>query len=185
MKPMLLSVLFLGLSLAVAAQDDAEMLKRSLVSLGDPARLQHVLARARRGEGVVVAVIGGSITAGASASTEEHRWGNLVAAWWRDTFPQATITFINAGIGATGSDLGAHRAAAHLLVHRPDLVVAEYGVNDPNSQDAAETLEAPGPRPSQPARPDAPVHHEQRRRQRAGVARQGRPALRPPHGQLP
>jgi lysophospholipase L1-like esterase len=86
-------------------------------------------------------VIGGSITAGASASTEEHRWGNLVAAWWRDTFPQATITFINAGIGATGSDLGAHRAAAHLLVHRPDLVVAEYGVNDPNSQDAAETLE--------------------------------------------
>jgi len=124
-----------------AAQDEPHILARSLVSMGDTARLQAVLAKARRGEEVVVAVIGGSITAGAAASQEENRYGNLVAQWWRQTFPQATIRFINAGIGATGSNLGAHRAPSQLIVHKPDFVVAEYAVNDPNSKDAAETLE--------------------------------------------
>jgi lysophospholipase L1-like esterase len=135
-----LSLLPLLSSLAVA-QDEEHILARSLVSMGDTARLQHVLAKARRNEEVVVAVIGGSITAGAAASKVENRYGNLVARWWQETFPQAQIRFINAGIGATGSNLGAHRAPSQLLSHNPDLVVAEYAVNDPNSQDAAETLE--------------------------------------------
>jgi len=139
MELSLLSLLVIGA--AVHAQDEATIAARSLVSRGDVSRLQHVLAKARRGEEVVVAVIGGSITAGAAAGTEEGRWGNLVARWWRETFPQAQVRFINAGIGATGSNLGAHRAALHLLAHRPDFVVAEYGVNDPNTEGAAETLE--------------------------------------------
>jgi len=142
-KPLLLFATgaCLALSLPAAAQDEAQIAARSLVTLGDTSRLQHVLAKARRGEEVVVGVIGGSITAGAVASTEENRWGNLVAKWWRETFPQASIRFVNAGIGATGSNLGAHRAPSHLLVHRPDLVIAEYGVNDGNAQEFAETLE--------------------------------------------
>ena len=41
---------------------------RALVSAGDTARIQHALAKARRGEAVTVGVIGGSITGGASAS---------------------------------------------------------------------------------------------------------------------
>ncbi|MCC6441885.1 MAG: SGNH/GDSL hydrolase family protein [Armatimonadetes bacterium] len=120
---------------------EKEILKRSLVSTGSTARLRHVLARARRGEPVTVAVIGGSITQGAAASSEETRYGNLVARWWREKFPKAKITFVNAGIGATGSDSGSHRAEIHLLKHKPDFVVAEYAVNDANSRFAAETLE--------------------------------------------
>lgn len=128
---------------SAGAQEDPETqaFARSLVSLGDTARLQHVLAKARRGEKVVVGVIGGSITAGARASTEENRWGNHVAKWFRETFPQAEIEFHNAGIGATGSNIAAHRIQGHLLRFNPDIVVSEFGVNDPNDKLAAETLE--------------------------------------------
>ncbi len=133
----------IGGAVAWGAADagQASIVKRSLVSRGNTARLQRVLARARRGEPVVVGVIGGSITAGACASQVERRWGNRVAQWWRETFPKAKITFVNAGIGATGSDIGAHRAKEHLLCHRPDVVVIEYAVNDGGSPLASETLE--------------------------------------------
>jgi lysophospholipase L1-like esterase len=114
---------------------------RSLVSPGDPARLGHVLAKARRGEAVTVGVIGGSITAGAGASQPERRYGDRVAAWWRQAFPKASVRFVNAGIGATGSDYGALRARRDLLSHDPDFVVVEYAVNDPNTEAAAEALE--------------------------------------------
>ena len=143
MKLAAIAVLVGTLATLAAGQNagEEEIFARSLVTLGDTARLQHALAKARRGEEVCVGVIGGSITAGAAATTEEKRWGNLVAKWWTETFPEAEIKFVNAGIGATGSNLGAHRAQFHLLPHEPDFVVAEYGVNDPNSEFAAETLE--------------------------------------------
>lgn len=117
------------------------MSERAQVSAGHPARLQLALARARRGEPVTVGVIGGSITQGARASTAELNYGSLVAAWWRQTYPAAQVTFRNAGIGATGSNLGAHRAERDLLAYNPDVVVVEYGVNDANEQFSAETLE--------------------------------------------
>ena len=123
------------------AADEAAIQARSLVSMGDTARLQHALAKARRGEKVVVAVIGGSITQGASAGAVEDRYGNVIAAWWRERFPTTEVQFVNAGIGATGSNIAAHRAQDHLIRHKPDFVVIEFGVNDPNTELAAETLE--------------------------------------------
>ena len=56
-------------------------------------------------------------------------------------FPQAQVTFVNAGIGATGCNFGALRAQRDLLSKRPDFVVVEYACNDANTQAAAETLE--------------------------------------------
>lgn len=124
-----------------ATAPDAAIVQRAEVSLGDLARLDGVLAKARRGEAVTIGVIGGSITQGASASAEANRYGNRVAQWWRDTFPAAAVEFVNAGIGATGSDLAAHRVQQHLLAKHPDFVVVEFGVNDPNTPAVAETLE--------------------------------------------
>jgi lysophospholipase L1-like esterase len=118
-----------------------EILGHSLVSSGDASRLQQIMAKARDGGRVTVAVIGGSITAGAKASAPDKRYGNLIADWWRRRFPQAKVQFINAGIGATGSNFGALRAQRDLLSRDPDFVVVEYAVNDPNTQAAAETLE--------------------------------------------
>ncbi len=138
----MLAVMYIAAASALTAcQVDTDALRRSVVSAGDTARLKHVFRKARSGGKVVVGVIGGSITQGASASSEDKRWGNLVAQWWRETFPKAAIEFVNAGIGATGSDIGAHRVNAHLLAKRPDFVVAEYAVNDPATEQAAETLE--------------------------------------------
>lgn len=146
-RPAILPYLALGallggvmLPMTVSAQEEA-ILTRSLTTMGNTARLQRVLAQARRGEPVSVAVIGGSITQGAKASTPDKRWGETVGQWWRTTFPQARISFHNAGIGATGSIYAALRAPRDLLAHHPDLVVIEFAVNDPNTEAAAETLE--------------------------------------------
>ncbi len=57
------------LTAAAPAPGETEMFRRSLVSTGDLARLQHVMAKARDGGTITVAVIGGSITAGAKATT--------------------------------------------------------------------------------------------------------------------
>lgn len=119
----------------------ASLVERGRVEMGDVARFQHVMAKARRGEAVVVGVIGGSITQGARASAPEKCWGALTADWWRTAFPQSAVTFVNAGIGATASDLGAHRVRAHLLDKKPDVVVVEYAVNDSGNPFVAETLE--------------------------------------------
>lgn len=124
-----------------SAIDAAPFLTRSLVDGGNPLRIQRVLARARRGEAVTIGVIGGSITQGARASSPERRWGEQVGAWWKTRFPQSDVHFVNAGIGATGSNLGTHRVQAHLLGAQPDFVVAEYAVNDPDTPLATETLE--------------------------------------------
>lgn len=120
---------------------DAVLSARALVSGGEDVRLRRLLDKAQRGEPVTVGVIGGSITQGASATKEEWRYGNRVAAWWRERFSKADARLVNAGIGATGSDYGALRAQRDLLSHQPDLVIVEYAVNDANTRAAAETLE--------------------------------------------
>ncbi|MGV3757553.1 MAG: SGNH/GDSL hydrolase family protein [Verrucomicrobiota bacterium] len=118
-----------------------EAYARSLVSAGDTARLQRVLTTAREGKPIVVGVIGGSITQGAKATKAELRYGNLVAQWWRTNFPNCKVEFVNAGIGATGSNYGALRAGRDLLAKNPDFIVVEYAVNDVNTKEMAETLE--------------------------------------------
>ncbi|MHB9081841.1 MAG: DUF4434 domain-containing protein [Pirellulaceae bacterium] len=120
---------------------DATWIARCVVDAGDFSRLHIAMAKAARGEAITVAAIGGSITAGASASTEENRWPNHAAAWWRTKFPNTEVRFVNAGIGATGSDIGSHRIRQDLLSARPDVVMVEFAVNDAGSPLAGETLE--------------------------------------------
>ncbi len=90
---------------AAADELDPTWLNRCVVDAGDFSRLQIAMAKASRGDAITIAAIGGSITAGAAASAEENRWPNQAAAWWRARFPQTEVRFINAGIGATGSDI--------------------------------------------------------------------------------
>jgi len=124
-----------------AYQQEMAIRGRALVSLGDPTRTQRVLARARAGQPVTVAVIGGSITAGAKATARYLRYGDVMARWWQKKFPRTKIEHVNAGIGATGTNFGALRVQRDLLSKRPDFVVIEYAVNDQNTRAAAETLE--------------------------------------------
>ena len=126
---------------AGAGENEADWVKSSLVSAGDSARLQKFFAKARRGESVTVAVMGGSITGGAKASKWEYSYANQLVQWWQKTFPQAKIKFINAGVGATGSNYGALRARRDLLGQNPDFVLLEFAVNDDSAAKSAETME--------------------------------------------
>lgn len=126
---------------SISAEQREEILKRCLVAEGDQARLARVFAKAERGEKIVVGVIGGSITQGARATVPERRYANGVAQWWRDHFPKAEVTLVNAGIGATGSNFGAMRAQRDLLSKNPDFVIVEYSCNESDERQSAVTME--------------------------------------------
>ena len=119
----------------------SDIIGRSLLSEGDLTRLRATFAKAQRGEPVTLAFIGGSITEGAIASKPKQRYANLVTAWWERTFPKADFTFINAGIGATGSNYGSLRAQRDLLAYSPDFIVVDFGVNDQAGRERAESYE--------------------------------------------
>ena len=105
--------------------------QRGLVSHGDTSRLAAVLAKARRGEEISVAAIGGSITAGGLQTKDpKNRYIARVADWFTKTFPKAKVRFVNAGIGGTNSLYGAMRVQRDVLSKKPDLVIVEYAVND-------------------------------------------------------
>lgn len=115
---------------------------RSIMNEGNPARIAAAMKKAIAGEPVTIGVIGGSITFGNAASdTNTKSWAALMKDWWVEKFPQAQITFVNAGIGATGSLYGVHRVDRDLLGAKPDFVVVEYSVNDMGVSSATETYE--------------------------------------------
>jgi lysophospholipase L1-like esterase len=101
------------------------------VSAGDPARIQAMLAKARRGEPICVAAIGGSITAGGQQTKDPmRRYVQQLVKWFEKTFPGLKVRMVNAGIGATNSGYGALRAQRDVIAHQPDLVIVEFAVND-------------------------------------------------------
>ena len=105
---------------------------------GDTARLERVFAKGLRGEPLVVAVIGGSITSGAKAGARERQWGYVLADWFRHVFPKSKVEYVNAGIGATGSAFACFRVEADVCAKGADVVGVEFAVNDPNSADSTE-----------------------------------------------
>ncbi|MFC5528847.1 SGNH/GDSL hydrolase family protein [Cohnella yongneupensis] len=116
--------------------------ERSIVTKGEPARIAAAMKRAKAGQPVTVGVIGGSITAGSLSSDANNKsWAALIRNWWIDHFPESRITFVNAGIGATGSLYGVHRVDQDLLAANPDFVVIEFSVNDMGIATSTETYE--------------------------------------------
>ncbi len=96
---------------------------------GNKARLAKVFERAAAGEPITVAYLGGSITQGSSA-TPTSCYAYLTTEWLKRQFPKSDITYVNAGIGATGSYIGVYRTDRDVLSHSPDLVFVDFSVND-------------------------------------------------------
>ncbi len=132
-----------GGPLASGAEPPAleEIWRGGVLVPGDFSRFGRVWGALERGENARIAVIGGSITQGARASSPEKSWGRLFCDGWRRAFPGARIDFVNAGIGATGSQIGAFRLKRDVLDKAPDVVAVEFAVNDANSRECAESFE--------------------------------------------
>jgi lysophospholipase L1-like esterase len=97
--------------------------------------------RARQGEALTVAFLGGSLTWGANAS-DPNRTGYraLLGEKLREKYPVARWRFVDAAIGGTGSQLGVFRVQRDVLAHKPDLVFLDFSLNDGIYEDTAETL---------------------------------------------
>ena len=124
-----------GVGDALAVYPDA------IVRRGNPLGLRRVFDKAARGETVRVAVIGGSITEGARAGGADRQWGSLFAAGWRELFPKAKVEYRNAGVGATGSLIGAFRYSQDVSPFKPDVLGIEFSVNDNDNDESRQTME--------------------------------------------
>lgn len=116
-------------------------LEKGIANVGDVSRMKEVMARAKRGERLVIGFIGGSITQGSLSSTPQTCYAYRVYTWWKETFPQAEFVYCNAGIGGTTSEFGAARVGTDLLAERPDFVIVEFSVNDESTEHFKETYE--------------------------------------------
>ena len=118
--------------------------EKGIVNRGNEERILALMLRALRGESLKVAFLGGSITQGSLSSTPETCYAYLTYAWWKEQFPKADFTYINAGIGGTSSHLGTGRVEEEVLSHNPDFVIVEFSVNDdgadPHFQETYEGL---------------------------------------------
>lgn len=116
-------------------------LEKGIANVGDVSRMKEVMARAKRGERLVIGFIGGSITQGSLSTTPQTCYAYRVYTWWKETFPQAEFVYCNAGIGGTTSEFGAARVGTDLLAERPDFVIVEFSVNDESTEHFKETYE--------------------------------------------
>lgn len=104
-------------------------------------RIKNCMRRAKAGEHLTLGFLGGSITEGSLSSSPEKCYAYLVVEWWKETFPQAELSYVNGGIGGTTSHYGVARAVTDVLMYRPDFVVVDFSVNDEPNAFYQETYE--------------------------------------------
>lgn len=110
-----------------------EMINNSVVSKGDISRIVNVIDKAKKGQDITIAFLGGSITQGCNATTKENCYVNRTYSWFKNTFNEINVECINAGVGATGSIIGVHRVEKQVLAYNPDIIFIDFAVNDKNT----------------------------------------------------
>lgn len=132
-----------------------QMLEKSLMQTGDATRLRIALDKARRGEDVTFAFIGGSITQGAGAvpiniNCYAYRiYQGLCEYLGKGT--DQNVHYRKAGVGGTPSELGMIRYERDVLrmgddgeipCDLPDIVVVEFAVNDEGDETKGECYDS-------------------------------------------
>jgi hypothetical protein len=115
----------------------SKMIEGSLIQTGNNVRIKRAIDKAKNGEDVTIAFIGGSITQGAGAIPINSN------CYARKTFEglcrlagkgtDKNIHYVKAGVGGTPSELGLLRYDREVLkgqTIKPDIVVIEFAVND-------------------------------------------------------
>lgn len=113
------------------------MISHSLITTGNNYRVKKVMEKAKSGEPVTIAYIGGSITEGANAGPQKT---NCYAYRSYEAFKEKygnpekdNVSIINAGMSGTPSLLGMiryNRDVIECSEQKPDLVFVEFAVND-------------------------------------------------------
>ncbi len=62
--------------------------------------------------------------------TEQYQYSNYLELYLTTRFPQASFTFLNAGIGGDTAQGGANRFQSHVLNEKPNVVTINFGMND-------------------------------------------------------
>lgn len=117
-------------------------MERHGIHLGNPEQIKRVIEKAEQRNDVVLAFLGGSITQGSLASKSSSCYAYLVYQWWKRTFPDIGVTYINAGIGGTSSLFGVARVQEDVLKYSPDFIIIDFTVNDEDTDFFMETYES-------------------------------------------
>lgn len=123
-----------------------KMVAKSLIQTGNTYRIYRAVQRARAGEDVTVAYIGGSITQGAGATpinTECYAYKSFTR-FQEIVGKKEQIHFVKAGVGGTPSELGMIRFDRDVLRDnvQPDIVVVEFAVNDEGDETRGDCYES-------------------------------------------
>lgn len=110
-----------------------EMIKNSLISKGDVSAITKVMEKAKSGQDITIAFLGGSITQGCNATNQENCYVSKTYLWLKKKFSNINVKCINAGVGATGSLIGVHRVEKEVLDYNPDILFIDFAVNDKNT----------------------------------------------------
>lgn len=129
------------------AENYKEMIGKSLMSLGNTERVYKALTKARNGEEVTIAFIGGSVTQGAGATPINTECYAYKAYKNFEKIAKAgdNVKFVKAGVGGTPSELGMLRFDRDVLKEGkvlPDLVIVEFAVNDDGDETKGECYES-------------------------------------------
>lgn len=118
-----------------AEEFHAAMVSRSLVSVGNTTRMHAAIEKAKKGEQVTVAYIGGSITEGYLAGSDVCYAKRSYDAFSARYGTGENVQYVNAGLSGTPSVLGVLRADEDVYQYAPDVIFIEFAVND--AQDEA------------------------------------------------
>lgn len=110
-----------------------DIIKKSLINKGNILRILKLFEKAADRKDITIAFLGGSITQGCNATIHEKCYVELVSKWFIEKFNNVKVECINAGVGATGSLIGVHRAEGQVISKNPDLVFVDAAVNDKNN----------------------------------------------------
>lgn len=115
-----------------------DMTAKSIVSTGNNAKIKNVIEKARAGQDVTLAYIGGSITEGGGYRDNSKCYAQVSATAFAETYGTnggSNVHFINAGMSGTPSSLGVIRYERDVLDRveygdHPDILFIEFSVND-------------------------------------------------------
>jgi len=125
------------------------MIQKSLMKKGNNVRIKRAIDKARKGDDVTLAFIGGSITQGAGAiPINKECYAYKIFKGFCDLTGRGyedNVHYVKAGVGGTPSEFGMIRYERDVLDYEnntPDIVVVEFAVNDEGDETKGECFDS-------------------------------------------